>query len=403
MTTTIGTTQSILTLTTNAVTSQQAYYFTKFVSAPINQTGVAANTWTYNFAARSPVAGFANYPGAGTNQPVRINVYVWRPSTSAVVGTILDGNTASTVDEVASSSILVQQATFSGAAVSSAQAGDVIVCEIWFVLTQQLGTANACEFAYDGTTANTTKNATVTNHASFLETPENISIQGGTTPLTQTSIQKYNITKNIAQTSIHEYNIRTYLTQTSIHKYALRTLLAQVSIQKYNLRTFLAQTSIQKYRMGGMVLAASIQKYNLRKYLSQTNIHKYNLLKFVPITASIQKYAIRKAVIQATIQKYSLKKLTLQTTIHKYALGGIVIQLSKHKYTLRNFVPILTSIQKYALRKLVPQTSSIHKYAMRGGVIATSTQKYNIISVPTTMDMTETASKTYANKFITQV
>jgi hypothetical protein len=400
---TIGTAQSIITLTTNAVTSQQFYYFTKFVSEPLNQTSIAANTWTYNFAARSPVAGFANYPTGSANQPVRVHVYVWRPSNGTKVGTILDGTSASTVDECTSSSLLVCQTTFSGAAVSSIQTNDVIICEIWHVLTQSLGSAVLCEFAYDGTTANTTKNATVTNHASFIETPETISFVGATTPLTQTTIQKYSIRQNVAQTSIHKYSLRTFLIQTSIHKYNLLKYLVQTTIQKYSLRAFLAQTSIQKYRMGGMVIAASIQKYNLRKYLSQTNIHKYNILKFVAITTSIQKYAILKAVIQASIQKYNLKKLILQTTIHKYGLGGIVLQLSKHKYTLRVFVAISNSIQKYALRKLVPQTNSIQKYVMRGAVLQTSTHKYNVIATVTTINMTETASKTYANKFITQV
>lgn len=405
MNTTIGTSQSILAFTTNNTASLQNYYFTKFVSDPINQTSVAANTWTYNFAARTTnVAGFTNYPVSGTNQPVRIHVYVWRPSTSTKVGTILDGNTASTIDEVASADLKVCQATFTGAAVSSTQADDVIVCEIWFALTAQFGGADACDFAYDGATVNTTKNAVVTNHASFIETPENITFVTGMTSVSQTSIHEYNIMKNVVQTSIHKYNLRTFLVQTTIQKYNLLKFLVQTNIHKYSLRQFLTQTTIQKYRMGGMVLAASIQKYNLRKFLAQTTIHKYTLRNMVAITASIQKYAIRKAVMQASIQKYNLKKLILQTTIHKYGLGGIVLQASKHKYTIRVFAAIASTIQKYNLRRFVAQSSSIQKYAMRSAVIQTSTQKYKIGTlVGPPIDMTQTNTKTYANKFIVKV
>ena len=63
-------------------------------------------------------------------------------------------------------------------AVASTQNNDVIVFEVWFVITSGTTTASAKTFFYDGTTANTTDNATVTNHASFLETPENINLTG---------------------------------------------------------------------------------------------------------------------------------------------------------------------------------------------------------------------------------
>lgn len=43
MTITKGTSETSLALATNATTSLQRYYFSRFVSTPLNQTSVAAN------------------------------------------------------------------------------------------------------------------------------------------------------------------------------------------------------------------------------------------------------------------------------------------------------------------------------------------------------------------------
>jgi hypothetical protein len=174
MNTTIGTGQLSLAMTISGTVAKNCYY-TRFVSVPLFQTSIAANTWTYNFAA-AEASTFLNFPVNGTNQPVRVNCYVWRPSTSTKIGTILDGNTASTVTEGTNNQIRSQQTTFAGAAVSSMQNGDVVILEIWFIVTPQV--SFAATFYYDGTTVNTTAGSTVTNHASFLETPETLTLAG---------------------------------------------------------------------------------------------------------------------------------------------------------------------------------------------------------------------------------
>ena len=341
-------------------------------------------------SARGNVAGFANFPVTSTNKSVPINCYVWRPSDGTKVGTILDGNTAATVDEVASSSMLVQQATFSGSAVNSAQAGDVIVCEIWFTTTQQFASSNTDEFAYDGTTANTTKNATVTNHASFLETPETISFAGGTTSVSQTSIHKYNLKQYIAQTNIQKYNLRVFVAATT-------------SIHKYRIMLSVLQTSIHKYRLLQNIVQTSIHKYNMRKYIVQASIHKYTLRSFVAATASIHKYNLRKSIAQTSIHKYNIlfSGTVIANSIHKYNIKRFILQTSIHKYNFRNFVAITTSIQKYNLRKFLAQTS-IHKYRLKQLIAQTSIHKYNLAGSITSIDMTQTAAKSYANKFITK-
>lgn len=169
----VGTSQTSIQITTAANTATHNYYFTKFVSDPLNQSGVAANTWTYNFAANEASPN-ANFPVASTGS-VYVNCYVWRPSTGALVGTILDGNSVTGYTEPSSaSSEKVMHGTFTGAAVASAATGDVIVFEVWFQITQGLGSAFADIFYFDGTTENATANAVVTSQASYISTPENI-------------------------------------------------------------------------------------------------------------------------------------------------------------------------------------------------------------------------------------
>ena len=61
--------------------------------------------------------------------------------------------------------------------VAGAAAGDVIICEVWFTTTQGNATARANIFYYDGTTETLATGTTVSNHASFINTPETITFQ----------------------------------------------------------------------------------------------------------------------------------------------------------------------------------------------------------------------------------
>jgi hypothetical protein len=175
MTTSIGSSQVSVTGVGGSAASAQTIYITRFVSPPIYQSSLAANTWTLNvaFAEESTTQ---NFPVSGSNQSLWVNCYVWRPSSSTKIGTILDGNTAATVDEAAAGVERASNVTFSGSAVSSIQGGDVIIVEIWSgdnAVTRS--TSGDMWFYYDGATV-TTVDGTVSNHASFLETPENINL-----------------------------------------------------------------------------------------------------------------------------------------------------------------------------------------------------------------------------------
>lgn len=220
MNSTVGTSEATLQLTSIASTSQQNYYVTRFVSPALGVTSIAANTWTYTFTA-STNSLQANFPVSGTNQPVYVNCYVWRPSTSTKIGTIQDGNTLSTVDEGNAFQQHYHIVNFMGSAVSSMQATDVLCFEVWFRITQSSATGYTDNFRFDGTTVYS-DNEISSNAASYLETPEDLA---ATELVGQTSIQKYDIRQNALQTSTHEYDIlQTGVIQVSSkHKYKILT------------------------------------------------------------------------------------------------------------------------------------------------------------------------------------
>lgn len=174
MDTSVGSSQSQFDKTVALSLSTQYFYISRWVSPPLDETSISAETWTTNIAAKSGHADglFPNW--------IYANIYVWRPSTGAKIGTVLD-------DEVGSSylggnvSETVKHRTQAGSGVSC-QAGDVLVCEVWIVGTTFSNGNYNCSFYYDGTTANTTDGASVSNHASFIETPQDLSFQTGEGP-----------------------------------------------------------------------------------------------------------------------------------------------------------------------------------------------------------------------------
>src|SRR4249920_3064127 len=94
MDTSIGTSMITKTIASNANTSQQNLYYTRFISSPLDAQTISANTWDYNFAAFQD-SGTANFPTNGTAGPVYVNCYLWRPSTGAKISTVLQGNSVS--------------------------------------------------------------------------------------------------------------------------------------------------------------------------------------------------------------------------------------------------------------------------------------------------------------------
>jgi len=179
-----GTTQVSKAIATTGTTVQQNLYYARFISMPLGSQTISANTWDYNFAAQCNNLA-ANFP-VDTSGPVYINCYVWRPSTGAKVGTILEGNSNSDFAEVSiSAAEKVCNGTFSGSSLAI-QNNDVLCFEMIFRITQATTNARTDTVYYDGTTENTTDNTTVSNHASFINTPQTLSLASNSIDMTVT-------------------------------------------------------------------------------------------------------------------------------------------------------------------------------------------------------------------------
>lgn len=120
------TTTTQYSATTSAITTQQSFMLARHTTPLLFGQTISANTWTVAFKLSE-----SNNAANAFFAPV---AYVWRPTTSAVVGTIRD--TATTVGVEANG--LVQSVTFSGSAVTCAT-GDVLVLEAWVIATQGSG------------------------------------------------------------------------------------------------------------------------------------------------------------------------------------------------------------------------------------------------------------------------
>lgn len=191
MTETVGTSQTSLVLTSNATTSNQIYYFTRFVSPALSGiTSIDANTWDLNWAHKESNTS-ANFPVGVANTAIPITLYVWRPGTGKL-GNILDGNSNANCREALTSEVS-SPVTFAGSSVASVQNGDVICFEVIFSVTQAAATAYTDTYYYDGTVINTGL-VGVTDHASYIETPQSLVAGGGPVTCTVTGKSIYNKT-----------------------------------------------------------------------------------------------------------------------------------------------------------------------------------------------------------------
>lgn len=196
MDTSIGVAQATLSFvnTTNTANNTN-YYVSKFVSPELNMTAIALNNWRYNFACKhSSLSVVDDYPTTDAATPVLpLCCYVWRPSTGVKVANIFDGTTTGYVDTgnytghatQQTTNEIAEDGTFSGAAVAGIQTGDVIIFEVWISVFTTTTTSVTLSWFYDGTTENLVDGTVVSNHASFLETPENLVFSGG--PVTTTA------------------------------------------------------------------------------------------------------------------------------------------------------------------------------------------------------------------------
>src|SRR5215831_17690509 len=144
-----GTAQVAPTLTSLASTSRQNNWFRRFISPALAaQTVPAGTTSLWNIW-----IGASASNSSGGWSCTRGCIYVWRPSTGALVGKIMDLPTSTgTPSAVSTSEVIAAAGAFNGTADVVCQDGDVLVCEVWGGGTQGMATAYTWTLGYDGTT-----------------------------------------------------------------------------------------------------------------------------------------------------------------------------------------------------------------------------------------------------------
>lgn len=188
MDSTIGTAQTSLSFVNTSTRSNATIYVTKFISPNLNQTSIAANTWTWNFAAQNTNTVLDDFPTYSSNDRVPMCCYVWRPSTGAKVSNIFDGDASNTYRDVAGWDQTTERSehgTFTGSSVTC-QVNDVIVMEMWCIIHATSASSSTAVIFYDGTTVTSSSDTAVSNHASYLETPETLSFVAGGAPIAMT-------------------------------------------------------------------------------------------------------------------------------------------------------------------------------------------------------------------------
>lgn len=165
--TTKGSVQTSISKNSDATTAARDNYLCRFTSPALAAQTIAAATWTIAIA--------LSEGNNNANSFLILSLYVWRPSTQAVVGYIYDSHTSLGVEWGATED--GQVITFSGAAIT-VQAGDVLVLEVWRHAVQGMAAAYAQTVYFDGTTDVT--DATTSDAASYLEYPGTLSFAGQT-------------------------------------------------------------------------------------------------------------------------------------------------------------------------------------------------------------------------------
>jgi hypothetical protein len=173
MTTTAGSSHTSTSIATSAVTSTVRSAMGIFISPPLNGAQTVGGGSIILNAAETE---------SNTNSNFWINnteIYVWRPSTGAKVGTVRAKSATGFGGTEPTSASSIQVSHITGI---SAADGDVIVVIVGSIYTQGMATSYTDNFYFGGSTVTTTENTVVTNHASFIEFTENLSFQTVTPP-----------------------------------------------------------------------------------------------------------------------------------------------------------------------------------------------------------------------------
>ena len=165
----IGTAQASITGTTSAVSTLQNGLLGMWISPAVAAGTIGGGTINFSIAGDESNAASNFWQNS-------LNIYVWRPSTGAKVGTIRDSTGSSLGGaEVGTGETVVYISGITSSAVTT-QLGDVIVVEIWSAFTQSMATSYTINTYFDGTTENITPGAGVTNHAGYILFAETLAL-----------------------------------------------------------------------------------------------------------------------------------------------------------------------------------------------------------------------------------
>lgn len=144
-----------------ALTSQSGLYGMFIANRFGENSDISVQTLTINIAMQESDANMNM--GAG----LTANVYIWRPSTGALVGTVCANLSLTGAAEPTAGSVRVVQGTATTSPVSTLFA-DVLICEIWQTHTQGAATSFTGGLYYNGSIVTTVNDTLVTDHASFI-------------------------------------------------------------------------------------------------------------------------------------------------------------------------------------------------------------------------------------------
>lgn len=159
-----GTAMVARSFSSTTTTAQQQIFCGYFASPALDVAQqIPPQPCTLNIANRESSASM------NLGADLRAVIYAWRPSTGALVGYLNDGLIMTGDAEPTALSIRVNNASITSTVTVSTAAGDVVICEVWQVVTQASALSFDGTFYYGGTTVNATTGSVVTNHASFFE------------------------------------------------------------------------------------------------------------------------------------------------------------------------------------------------------------------------------------------
>lgn len=161
MDTDIGAAEVSQTVATLGQTSLQRIWQRRFISPELDAQ-------TLNFTSAGDVTFAVGCQQSNTNAFFNVTLFylaIWRPSTGAVVATLVDTPASGLVSGGGNVTTAKQFTVATGTLPSSgtAQAGDVLVLEIWDESMQAMGTSYTGTIYYDGTAEGTSSSASYIN------------------------------------------------------------------------------------------------------------------------------------------------------------------------------------------------------------------------------------------------